>query len=1489
MAEGDAIRIGSQTSFSAIPLTAPFEFAAENGFDAFEWFPDKKESGAGWSEADIPGDMREYIRKSALDRGIRLSVHAPLHSNPLKAEGHYKSTIRFAQDIGATLLNIHLDTSGGIDAYIEAITPLLNSLGGTGILLSIENTPKTTPEDFNLLFRLLRKFGFDDPAAVGMCLDLGHANLCDQTRNDYLRYIDLLDRDLPVAHVHLHENFGDCDSHLPVFTGPSAKDDSGIRGFLERLKRRGFAGSIILEQWPEPPSLLTEARRRLFEMIRVQTPTGREASQSDASAHAGNSDFAGMIVDADKQYRSWRKKLAWIQGLLDDSDFGFSDERLACLAVYLRFIGSGQIRMGEDGGHYRPSHHARISRHIYERLRRIQNPDNVFILRKIYPWLPSFDTPFMKAEPLTRIRDIAHRNDIPRELKEEIKHTLQNKLHRSAGPEDLAVSQALLERITAAEAAYPAEFVQEFRKFHEELKEFFNARSLTEQLNAIAMKADAELIGKFIKAKEKASSLSEKKTAFALLTDLRRTFGDRMRRDVTADAQALQSADIMLEDFSFPLLSGLLNDVTRGKDKIEWKALFDCLLLTVENLRLSGFEEEECRAIEREISAWSRDFDEGDRLELLRLKATVERALHLSEGYAGKVLQLFPGIVSKLGHALGVPEDSIRVFSEADIRAHPVFQLSKIGSYLLKKIRFLAALPSWDVIVPGKVTGYLAHGDALDRLSGSAGKPLLALLKKVEGDEEIPAEVRGMITLQETPLLSHLAVRARQRGVAFAACEDPDAIEDLKKYLGKKVLLDLSDERVSFRESTDNDDIIAIHGRVSLPDVSLSPAKSLLPLEEVTPDTGGNKAFAARRLEELSRSVEKDFLVAPACVVPFGVLEESLRLKPDLAKEYETLAQRPGDPAGEKFTASIGRLRDILLLLDVPDEIISGIRKTFGGQSRLMVRSSSNLEDVEGLSGAGLYDSVPNVAPQEVSNAIRTVWASIWTRRAALSRAISRIPHEKAHMAVLIQQMIVPDYSFIVHTENPLNFNRDEIYIEMAVGLGEALASGRIRGLPYRMTHDRRSGDVRTLSFASLSSAIVPGKAGETEKKTLDYSSVSLSLDDALRNLLATRIGGIGKSVEESFGGPQDMEGVVTGNDIYLVQSRPQQGGGKEEEPAKACRVMGLFQKRFEGDDALLALAQLRFRQAGLGAEYYAETPWELQTLLKFRPSDEAPAIVHLARGMDLFREEDRRKVKDFSERFSGKIYGMVLHDQKEIINRLEDYVSILAGLETEMERNGCYLFIEYAEGLAPEVFIGLFEMIRELRHVSCCIDAGHLGIHYACSAYAARHQGRDIFSVRPDDPSLSVHIEDIQTSVESALDGVLPVIRKLAGLGKPLHFHLHDGHPLSATSPFGVSDHLGFLERIPIPLKYKGENSLATMFGSSGLSKIVDEALTTGREKVSFTIEVHPTEGRLPLDDAADLFGHWRDKSNAERMNHWLSVIAANAGIVQSVCRDKG
>jgi sugar phosphate isomerase/epimerase len=100
-----------------------------------------------------------------------------------------------------------------------------------------------------------------------MCLDIGHANLCAATHNNFIDYLDALTPAVPIIHVHAHENHGDRDSHLTLFTGPSREDDSGIRAFVERLHRRRYRGAVILEQWPHPPELLVEAATRLRTLL----------------------------------------------------------------------------------------------------------------------------------------------------------------------------------------------------------------------------------------------------------------------------------------------------------------------------------------------------------------------------------------------------------------------------------------------------------------------------------------------------------------------------------------------------------------------------------------------------------------------------------------------------------------------------------------------------------------------------------------------------------------------------------------------------------------------------------------------------------------------------------------------------------------------------------------------------------------------------------------------------------------------------------------------------------------------------------------------------------------------------------------------------------------------------------------------------------------------------------------------------------------------
>ncbi|MBW2317540.1 MAG: hypothetical protein BBJ60_07785 [Desulfobacterales bacterium S7086C20] len=342
---------------------------------------------------------------------------------------------------------------------------------------------------------------------------------------------------------------------------------------------------------------------------------------------------------------------------------------------------------------------------------------------------------------------------------------------------------------------------------------------------------------------------------------------------------------------------------------------------------------------------------------------------------------------------------------------------------------------------------------------------------------------------------------------------------------------------------------------------------------------------------------------------------------------------------------------------------------------------------------------------------------------------------------------------------------------------------------------------------------------------------------------------------------------------------------------SQSPRLLGLFQKRIDGDDALLDLARVRFNEMGLGAEFYAETTEELDHLLKFRPAAETPLVAHLRRGINLLEKKDLSLVIDFAERFKGRLFGFVVHDQPEISTRFDDYLSALNRLEAEYNKiqGSPYLFIEYAVGLAPSLFVHFAETMKGLQRISCCIDIGHIGLWQARTAYSKEHPGKDVCSLTTDDSSLPEVIEDVQSAVRSALDTVLSIVRVLGRLEKPLHFHLHDGHPLSITSPFGISDHLSFLDKIPVPFEYKGKRSLDPMFGPSGLSSIVSESLKhLGPEQVSFSLEIHPAQGRLPLEDASYLFDHWEEKTNAERMNHWLWVLSQNQQLVQNSLEGK-
>jgi hypothetical protein len=327
--------------------------------------------------------------------------------------------------------------------------------------------------------------------------------------------------------------------------------------------------------------------------------------------------------------------------------------------------------------------------------------------------------------------------------------------------------------------------------------------------------------------------------------------------------------------------------------------------------------------------------------------------------------------------------------------------------------------------------------------------------------------------------------------------------------------------------------------------------------------------------------------------------------------------------------------------------------------------------------------------------------------------------------------------------------------------------------------------------------------------------------------------------------------------------------------------VHALFQPRFAGDNALLELASLRFAQHGLAAELYADTPEQLDGLLRYVPSHPRLPTVHLNRGLNLLHERDRSAVVEFATRFAGRVSGLVVHDHPAMGEQTSSLVTALRELDGRLPRppRGPMVFLEYAAGLEPGWFVEIAERVKDAEAVSCCIDVGHIGIRQAVAAFARDHPDISLRSLSPGDDRLPAVATAVQQAVRRPVPDVLEMTRAIGRLGKHLHFHLHDGHPLVG----GLPDHFTFLTRLPIPFRHDGRQSLDMLYGPAGLAAIVATATDVcGLDQVSFTLEIHQVGGRLPLGDAASLFRHWPDVANAERMNYWLSVLAGNAMLVE-------
>jgi pyruvate,water dikinase len=153
------------------------------------------------------------------------------------------------------------------------------------------------------------------------------------------------------------------------------------------------------------------------------------------------------------------------------------------------------------------------------------------------------------------------------------------------------------------------------------------------------------------------------------------------------------------------------------------------------------------------------------------------------------------------------------------------------------------------------------------------------------------------------------------------------------------------------------------------------------------------------------------------------------------------------------------RIRNRFSAADVPSEVAHSIcsaLQELGTDRNLAVRSSAPGEDSVTRSFAGLHESLLHVVgKQALLDAVRLVWASLWSDAALLYRKELALDPLKSQMAVLVQEMRDDSPSGVAFGRDPRAAEDGHAMIEAVPGLCRDLVDGNVD--PDRWIIDRSS------------------------------------------------------------------------------------------------------------------------------------------------------------------------------------------------------------------------------------------------------------------------------------------------------------------------------------------------------------------------------------------------------------------------------------------------
>ena len=412
--------------------------------------------------------------------------------------------------------------------------------------------------------------------------------------------------------------------------------------------------------------------------------------------------------------------------------------------------------------------------------------------------------------------------------------------------------------------------------------------------------------------------------------------------------------------------------------------------------------------------------------------------------------------------------------------------------------------------------------------------------------DEVPVQlppVAGIITSQPSTPLSHINLLAKGWGIPNAYIRN--AQELLKQYDGWWVSFETLRENYTIKRADMNqlreyqrrqkERLDVLKPRYNLDEVRLLDLSQQRATSSIA--FGGKSA----NLGEVMNARLPGIVVPSGFTIPFHYYDEFI------ANNHldDVIFGLLND---QKFVHDPAYRREQLVLLrhkieaaefdpELKQKVLEKVAREFEGKG-LFVRSSSNSEDLPKFSGAGLYTTVPNVrGEQQLIDAIKKVWASLWNFEAYEARERASVDHSKIFMAVLLQEGINSESSGVMISTDPFDTeNKGAIYISAKRGLGIKVVEGQ--RIAEQIIFRPRTNAIQVLTRSAEDSLLTFDEHGGVKEVPITGDRVVLT-DDVIRRLVRAA-----SSIKRVFAGrDQDIEWAYMKGQIYIVQSRPFIGG----------------------------------------------------------------------------------------------------------------------------------------------------------------------------------------------------------------------------------------------------------------------------------------------------------------------------------------------------------